>query len=250
MVIDIALVVISILVIVFSIKKGFITSVFGLVAWVLSVLIILKISMPISEALFDGFVREKIVHNISEKLTEDYAYGTAQSQFSAFVASTSKIIDSTSSLLNINLTTGLDTLNPENMTADKVAEVITDRYLSTIILYFIKWIVSVVGFVLLVLAFTYIGRLITRVIRATPFKKADRALGGVVGVIKAFVIVLVVSALLQISTGLIFSNNAIKELSKPEYQTKESNYVKMVNESKIVEFMNEHSPINERLYKW
>lgn len=248
--IDIALIAISVLVIFFSIKKGFLRSVFGLVAWVLAVVVILKFSMPIAETIFNNFAREKLIDSISEKLTNDYAYGTAQSKFDVFAVSISHMLETSSNLLGVSLNSGIENLNTANLSADKVAEIITDTYLATIVMYFIKWIVSIIGFIVLVIFFNFIGRALATLIRKTPLRSADKALGGVVGIIKAFVIVVIISALLQISTGLVYSNNAIKSFSKDKYENKKSNYTSLVEDSKIVEFMNENSPINKSLYKW
>lgn len=249
MVIDIALMCISLLVIISSIKRGFLSSILGLVAWIVSAILIMKFSMPISEWIYDSFVRERVIKSVAEKIS-DTNLGNAQATYSAFLATVTPALTAASKLLNVNLITNLDTMNTAGLSTEKVAGLITDNYFSTLILYFVKWIVSIVMFIVLLAILRYISGLIIKLVRVTPFKSADKLLGGVIGVIKAFVVVVVLSAMIELSVGLINGNNTIKSIKKTDYQPKESKYIQMVNESKIVKFMNEESPINKSLYKW
>jgi|GEM_PF-1764296 len=239
MLVDIVLIAVSVLIIVMGIKRGFISSVLGLVAWLAAAFCVVKFSMPISEWIYTEFVRESIIKRVSKTLESDYAFGTVQSQFSAFTDTISTLLKSATKLIGTDTSQSVQNFDPSGMTLEQVSRNITDSYLSPLVIQLCKWVVSFVGFFVLIALFNVVGNLIAKLIKSTPFKNADKLLGAVAGVLKAAVMLIVFSVLLQTSSGLIQSNNAIKSMQGDDGKVKASGFAQAVDESKIVTAINE-----------
>lgn len=234
MFIDILLIVASILIIIYGARRGFISSLFGLVAWVAAVICVIKFSAPVSEWIYTDILRDSMVQRVSDTLQNEYAFGTAQSTYNTFAQSMADLMNATQGMLDIDNSQSVLSYNTQGLSANEVAITITDSYLSQIITKLCKWIVSIFGFFVLMAIFGAVGNLISKMIKATPFKKVDGLLGGVVGAVKAIIMLIVISILLRMSTGIIQSNNALKSIQNQDEAVKVSSFVNSIENSRIV----------------
>ncbi len=238
MLIDIALLIVSVIIIIYGIRQGFISSVLGLVAWIATIICVAKFSTPVAEWIYSDFLRDNVAEKVGSSL-QDCGYGTAKSQYDIFVQSISETLNSVSNILNLNSSPDISNYNPDGYSINEVANTITDSYLSSIVIQLCKWIVSIVGFVLLMALFNYICRFIAKILRATPLKKADGLLGGIFGALKAVVIVIVISISLKMLSGVVQSNNALKSIENGTNTPKVSAFSSAVDDSYIVNKVND-----------
>lgn len=238
MLVDIVLIVVSVMIILKGIKRGFISSVLGLVAWLAAALCVVKFSTPIAEWIYIEFLRESTIRKVSETLQSDYAFGTAQSQFSSFAETISSLLKASTKLIGTDTSQSVLNFDPSGMTLEQVSRNITDSYLASLVIQICKWFISFVGFFVLLSLFNIVGNLISKLIKSTPFKNVDKLLGAVAGTLKAAVMIIIFSLILQTSSGLIQSNNSIKSIQSDEGKMKVSGFAQSVDDSKIVVAIN------------
>lgn len=237
--IDIVLLAIAIIIIIHGVRRGFVSSIFGLVAWIVALVCVVKFSLPFAEWLYTDVLREGIIEKLSKTLENDYAFGTAQSQYNAFAQSISEMLNSTTGMLGLDTSSNVLSFNTEGLTVTEVAQNITDSFLSPIVIQICKWIISIVGFIILMSIFGIISNFIIKVIHATFLKSTDKILGGVVGGLKAIVMTIVFAILLNMASGMIESNNAVKALINGKENSKVSSFTTAVEESQIVKAVND-----------
>lgn len=239
MLVDIVLIVVSVMIVLRGIKRGFISSVLGLIAWLVAAFCVVKFSMPIAEWIYIEFFRESTIRKVSETLQSDYAFGTAQSQFSAFTETISSLLKASTKLIGTDTSQNVLSFDASGMTLEQVSRTITDSYLAPLVIQICKWFISFIGFFVLVSLFNIVGNFIAKLIKSTPFKNVDKLLGAVAGILKAAVMIFVFSLILQTSSGLIQSNNSIKSMKSDEDKVKVSGFVQSVDDSKIVAAIND-----------
>ncbi|MEG1437257.1 MAG: CvpA family protein, partial [Oscillospiraceae bacterium] len=206
---------------------------------VLTVICVLKFSTPVAEWIYNDFLRGQVVTKLGKTLQADYAYGTAQSQYNVFAQAISEVMKATSDMLGLDNSQSVLNFNPSGLSINEVSQTITDSYLSPIVIKLCKWVVSIFGFFILMAIFGSVGNLISRLIKATPLKNGDKLLGGVVGAVKATIMIIVFSVILNMSSDIIQSNNALKALQNENGTVKASSLANSIHKSWLVSTVND-----------
>jgi uncharacterized membrane protein required for colicin V production len=244
MFIDIALLILALLIIWIGVRQGFISGVLSLAAWCGAMFLTYRYSYFVAEFLYDRVIREKSIEKVSDILQNEYAFGTAKSRFNDFIAVLSQSLKTWSNALGIQIDSqSILNYNASDRTLRDVCEYIVDIYLADIIINLCKRIVSVVGFVLLIVLFRSIAQYITQTVRSSKLQKADGILGGAVGTAKAVVIVAALAFLIRITSGIFQSGYAIGKLKEPNVRGQEtSELYSQVENSFIVNLVSDVLP--------
>lgn len=235
MLVDVLLIVMSIIIIRNALKQGFLATIVGFIAWLVTAYFVLKYSQYFAQLLYTGIVRDRAIAKVSKTLENDYAFGTAQNQFMMFLMGISRLLGSASRFINVDTSQRVLDFDATGMTLEQVSRNITDSFLAPVLIEVCNWIVSIIGFAVLIAIFSSVGNMIVNAIRITPFKSVDKVLGGVVGALKAVVMVVVLSFVLYALAGLSQSDIAFKNIQGNT--DKVLFFAKSVEESNIIELV-------------
>lgn len=212
MLVDVLLIIMSVIIIRTGLKQGFLATIVSFIAWLAAAYFVLKYSQYFAQILYTGVVRDRAIKKVSKTLEDDYAFGTAQNQFMMFLMSISKLLNSASRFIDVDTSQLILDFDPTGMSLEQVSRTITDSFLAPVLIEICGWIVSVIGFAVLIVMFSSLGNMVANTIQITPLRSVDRLLGGVVGVLKAVVMVVVISFTLYALVGISQSDVAFKNV--------------------------------------
>ncbi len=210
MLVDVLLIIMSVIIIRTGLKQGFLATIVSFIAWLAAAYFVLKYSHHFAQILYTGVVRDRAIKKVSATLVDDYAFGTTQNQFMMFLMGVSRILNSASGFIDVDTSQRILDFDPTGMSLEQVSRTITDSFLAPVLIEVCDWIVSIIGFAVLIAVFSSLGNMVANTIRITPLRSVDRLLGGVVGVLKAVVMVVVISFTLYALAGISQSDVAFK----------------------------------------
>ncbi|MBE6716422.1 MAG: hypothetical protein E7573_05830 [Ruminococcaceae bacterium] len=203
-IIDLLLLLFVVAVAVFSAKKGFLLSLFNIIAYIISGIAAKVLSLPVTEYIYNDFIKERIISELYEIMpsgsveTELYAVvENAMASLPDFFTATAKQFGLYPDLSSV--------VTDSNLTA----EMIESTYISSILCNVISVVVLVIMFVL----FSFILKIILSLVNHSLTKEKHKVIrganmffGAAFGVIKGIIPAGAVCALLNILSPLI--NNA------------------------------------------
>ena len=205
-------------------KRGFVKSVFGIVAFVAAIILAFILSTPISNFTYDKVIEPTVSTAIENTINKQVASSTE--------ALTENVLDALPAFIRNNIDKG--NISNINFLDVDTAESLADKICETVVkpgaIYFLKIIISLILFIVLSFIFKFVVKLLNKVFSFSIIGKVNRTLGGIIGVIMGLVItllfVLIVNVVVSVSDGFwIFTQETI-------------------NQSKIFSFVLENLPIN------
>lgn len=201
-------------------RNGFLSTVFGLVGWLVALFCCMMWSETAARWLYDSFVHEKLLSTVAANLPADLIAavnsGAASSQEA--LQSLQQSLNSLGSILGPQFS-GIDTsaagavLSTFQQDGGTLAQIITDQILQPIAMKFLGVIASIGIFVIVLVVFSLLRRL-TRARRhpAGFLGKSNRFLGGVLGfgegIVSCYFYTLVLSLLVSLTGGSLNWLNA------------------------------------------
>ena len=212
-------------------KRGFVKSVIGVVGLLLAIVLAFTISGAAANGIYSAFVQKPSEQAIESAISGQVGTLSIEDNLTA-------AIDAMPSLVK-NLMTH-NGLTAEKLaqkigggtqnTAQAIAVAVTDTVVRPVMTLFIRFIAFIVLFVALQIAVVFVGRLISKLVRHTPLKGANAALGAVLGAVKGLVWVLLAVMLMQAIAGFVTSEDAL--ISQ-----------KSISETTVVRFVADHNPL-------
>lgn len=186
---DITLLLIVVVFVVFSAKKGFALSLLNTIAFVFSGVFSYKLSGILSEFIFSSFLYDSMQIRFNEVLSNISLDSNNQLQ-----ALTESIPDGFIKIwegFGFNLDNLLNTsMQADYPSSEELVKCFIDNVASGIVTSVLKIVVFILLFIVLSIVFKYIASLLDKVIKITPIAgKANTVLGGVLGVVKGLVLV-------------------------------------------------------------
>ncbi len=190
---DIVLLLVTVVIIIVSAKRGFVISLLSTVSVALSGFLSYKFTKPLTEFIYSSFLYDKIETKLTEVLTglsQNVSYGD---KIQAMIDSIPTGIVNASQGLGFNLNFAVESLQLDLFTNEAIVKAFMDNIGSYIIKSVLEIVVFVVLFAVLSVVFKYISLLFNKLVRKIPVVgKANTILGGVLGLVKALVTVVVI----------------------------------------------------------
>lgn len=190
---DIILGVIAIIIIVISAKKGFALSLLNTVSVVLSAFLSYKFTKPLSEFIYSSFLYDKIELKLTEVLSglgQDISY---DDKLDALLGALPQGLINVSQGFGFNLENKKEILQPIDFNNDAVVKLFIDNIASDIIQSVLEVVVMIVLFFVLSFVLKNISLLFNKLVKKIPVVgKTNTVLGGVLGLIKAVVSVVLI----------------------------------------------------------
>lgn len=227
-IVDIALILIFAVTVIVSAKKGFVRSVSGIVAWALAAVLTISFCAEVSDTIYDTVLKDTVTNAIDERVevsndAEDIASITSQTiqNLPEFVVSAAEAV-------------GIDVEDIEKKSANftvnerDIASALEEKVVGPIVRAATKAVVFVLMLLILSSLLAFLLKPVGKLVEKLPLiKQANTLLGAVLGLVKALLLLVVLSMLLELFAG--FGEN---ELSKAVGQ---SEIIKLIVESSITD---------------
>ncbi len=186
------------------------------------------LSSNFSQIVYDNYVRQKCLDTINEKIVVSNNIDETINNLNNFVNGLPEYISSSLNIKNIDIS------------STALSESILNNVFEPIIMVIIKVVIFISAFILFFGATGIIIAVIRRHNKKTeekngkrsPLKTADKTFGMIFGVIKAFIIILAVSAVLMYFADM------------DEIMFKESKFLQEAEHSVLIKYITEINPFN------
>lgn len=194
------LLLISLIIIIYSAKKGFVATVLSAVSFVGATIFAKKVSVIASEFIYSSFLRAKITDTITNHLDNFSSVDEKKNAMVSFFPQW---------MLRISEASGLDLkkLSDNVLNSGAEDEVFVENFVDTFAYPIIKEvsivILFVVIFILLFVLFVYVSKLLSKITKKIPIiGKANTFFGIILGVLKSVTLIFVICAFFNISAFL------------------------------------------------
>lgn len=206
-------------------SRGFVLSLVSLVRYAVGMPVAFFVADRYNMIIYSRFVRDEAVSRVSQALQ-------SSADIDGFAASVRETVDS----LPFGMSGIVDLSFLDNVSSANITESVASNIVEPVACVIIK----IVLFILTLLAFSLLAWLISKLIKRLdkikniPFKKTNKFLGAVFGVIKSVLVIAVLCAVLVFVKDYIFASS-------------QNEFVNQVNSSAIVEFVNKINPLADLL---
>lgn len=217
--IDLSIIIITALAVYLGVRRGLLISLLGMLRVAVGVPLSLYVGEAYNKQIYDDYIRQYVLEQVSKKITN--SQGLAD-----FTAQLKEKVNAFSFLLSDKI--DLDVIN--GFSADNAALYITDNVIEPVALEIVKLVLILLTF-LLFYVITGIIVSVAKNIREKkklPLHNTNSVLGGVFGLAKALIIVLVVGAISDLVIGI---------------SAKDNEFIRQLEGSTILKFINEYNPI-------
>ncbi len=202
-IIDIIFILVLAVVIITSVKKGFIVSLFELVGTIASFVAARVLSDSLALPVFEKFVKpgaeNLLSQNLGEIATKDYG-----AQIESAINSIPDFFASILSLMGIEKEALIEKVASSDFASGSLLESLMESVVTPLGTAVVQFILFAVLVALITLVLRVFVRLLDRIIKKIPaIKQMNSALGGVVGAVRGVLIVVILSVLLAVGAGFI-----------------------------------------------
>ena len=202
-IIDIIFILILAVVVITSVKKGFIVSLFELVGTIASFVAARLLSDSLAQPVFEKFVSpgaEKLLaQNLGDVATTDYG-----AQIEGAINSIPDFFASILSLMGIEKEALIEKIASSEFASGSLLDSLMESVVSPLGTAVVQFILFAVLVALITLVLRVLVRLLDKIIKKIPaIKQMNSALGGVVGAIRGVLIIVIISLLLAVGAGFI-----------------------------------------------
>lgn len=202
-IIDIIFLLIFGVVIITSVKKGFIVSLFELVGTIASFVAARLFSDSLAAPVFEKFVKpgaeNLLSQNLGEVATTDY--GT---QIEEAINSIPDAFASILNLMGISKEALVEKVSSSDFASGSLLDSLMESVVTPVGTAVVQFILFAVLVALITLVLRVLVRLLDKIIKKIPaIKQMNSALGGVVGAVRGLLIVVIISLLLAVAAGFI-----------------------------------------------
>ena len=211
-ILDIVLVLIFILSIIITAKKGFLISVIGVVAFALSLFIAISVSAPVSEYVYKNFVREPVYN--SAVTTLETALGNAETsaaeKLDSFYDSLPDFVENFVKTEGLSSEEIVANFKGENLNATAVADSLFNGVVDPALTTLINYIFVILFAIVLSIIAKFLSKAITKLIKGNIIGKTNALLGAILGAVSGAVIVICI----YLAVSLLANNFNIVPLTE------------------------------------
>lgn len=202
-VLDVILAAVAVLCLVLGVKRGFVKSIVRMIGSLVSLVAAFLISSPVAEWLFTALFRPTVENAVHGAIGADASASLASltGQWASVLASLPEVIRNGLSATGIQTPEQLGAAVAEQgaVTAGDAATVLVDQLIAPLCVMVIQVIVFILLFIVLSIVVRLLAGLLDKVFSAIPLvRELNTALGAVAGLLHGAVLVLVLTAALQL----------------------------------------------------
>ena len=228
-IVDAIIIAVIVLVIVRSSKKGFVSSLIDTFAMIIATIASYTFTPKVSQFIYDSFIKNSVSKGFEKVLDEMNANAAVNDKVDAMIASLPE------SALNLADSLGIINLNSIGAGLHMPGVVDNNQLISTVLndlaynvmITITKVVVFFVLFVIATLLIRMVSKFMEKINKIPLIGKLNSTLGGVLGVVKALVIVLVVCTVMY----FIASSSSNADLTGA------------ISSSKLYNFVTENNPL-------
>ncbi len=230
-IIDIVIIAVAIIVIVLSAKKGFVASFLDTFSIVISSFVSYKLSPVVADSMYNMFIRDLVRTEFRQALDEMASNLSVGEKVSGMINALPETALKLASSMGIDVNNFSSSLvSSVNTTNEALIDQVADTLAYDIMISLTKIVVFVILFILATLLIRFISSFFSNNLEKLPIIGGiDTLIGGVLGVVKAVVIIFAGSVLLYI----------VVQTADP------GSPLEMIKASKIYMFMEQYNPIIE-----
>ncbi len=209
-IVDILLILIFGAVIILSMKKGFVISLFELVGTVISFVAARVLSDSLAPTIFEEFVRggaeNALAQNLGDVATTDY--GT---QIEQAINSIPQSFSALMELMGIEKQALIDKIASADYASGSLLDTIMTNVVDPVGTAVVQFVLFAVLVALITVILRFVVRLLDAIIKKLPaIKQMNSALGAVVGVVKGALICVIIALVVSVAAGFINNEGFIK----------------------------------------
>lgn len=202
-IVDIILIVIFAIVIVISAHKGFFRSLIDLAGSLIAVVAARVLSSTFAKTVYDTVaadVAEKaLADSLGKAASVDYA-----EQLEGVLNSIPAGLDGVLQIMGLDKQMLLDKISSANLNGDNLVESLMNSVVSPLVTAVIQFVLFVILAIVLIIAVKFFARLLDKIIKKLPVIKGfNKTLGGVFGVLKGLLDVVIIALLISVIAGFV-----------------------------------------------
>lgn len=213
-IVDIFLIIVFVLTVIVSAKKGFFLSLFDLFRTLISLFIARILSVGVAPVLYDSFVEKGALSYLTKSLgnvgTTDYVTQVEQA-----LNSIPESLNGILSMLGFDKTALTDKIAAADLGGDNLIETIMNNLVEPVSTALIQFVVFAVSVIVIGLILKIVIKLLDRAIKKLPkLKSFNTMFGALFGVVRGGILVVIFSMLIISVASLINNENLIQYTSE------------------------------------
>lgn len=228
-IVDIVLAILIVVVVVVAAKKGFAATLVDAFSMLISAFAAYKVSPIVSDFLYDSFIKDIFEKKFSTALAEVSSSMSVSDKVSVLTQSLPSGIITFASSLGLDINSQMNSVATTASDNKQLVEAMVEKIAREAVTALLDVIVFIIIFVLASIVLSLISKLFKKINDIPLVGNVNAALGGVLGVINAAVIVFVICGVLYIIAEMNTDNA----------------FVQAVNSSKIYTVVTKYNPIVE-----
>lgn len=190
---DIVLVIVAVVIIIITAKKGFVLSLLGTVSVALSGFLSYKFSKPVSEFIYSSFLYDNIEEKLTNVLLNLSQDTSVDDKIQAMLSSFPEGVLNLSRGLGFEVEGALSSINLELFTNEDIIKAFIDNVASDVIMSVLNVVVFVVLFIVISFVLKYVSLLFSKIVKKIPLVgKLNTFLGGGLGIVKAVISIVII----------------------------------------------------------
>ena len=225
-ILDLIFIVLAVVMIILGAKKGLIKALLDGLSTIASGIIAYILATPVAKVIYDAFVRGVVKSEFLKGLNDSGTdFGSISEKVNALVNELPEGALAIASKFGFDVNGAIsNVVSSAPDSNESLVETLMTNIGDNIFLTITEAVTMIALFIIVSICLTFVIRLLNKVVKKLPvIKQANKLAGGLLGLVKAVVIIFV------ISTALVFVNN--EELSP------------IINSSIILEFVNNNNPL-------
>lgn len=229
-ILDVAVLVILFLAIFIGYKRGFIRTIINLIGYIAAAILAHLVSLPISQFIFNTFLRSKSVELIQNAISE-HAGGQSVTELinTAFAAIPEKINTLAASYIG-SMEEIKNNLIQSTPTTAEIAENVVDKVVAPISTMIIQTLAFIVLFIVFCIAVKLITKALKIIDKIPLIGSANAALGAVIGIVQAVVFLLIFTIVIAMIINL--SGNQLEAINNS-----------VIDQSYVFKIIYEYNPL-------
>ncbi len=198
---DIILVAIFALVIIISAHKGFFRSLIDFAGSFIALIAARVFSSTVAQTVFDSFLRGGIENTLASRLGDSASVDYAE-QLEGIIQSLPDGVVGIMQVMGVDKQMLIDKISSADLNGANLIESLMNTVVTPLVTSVVKFILFAIFAILLIVLIKLVGRLLDKIIKKLPvIKGLNKTLGGVFGVLRGAVDVVIIAVLISVVVG-------------------------------------------------
>lgn len=226
-IVDILIVALVFVIVGAAVKKGFVSTLIETFSFLISAFAASKLSPIVSGWAYDAFIRDTVEKNFNAALSEAASGMSMQAKAEELLSNIPEGMIKLAELTGFNTENLIYSVSAQAATNDQLVQNLIDSVVYNVVIAVSQAVVFILLFIVFIIALGFISKLFKKVNKIPLIGKVNEILGGILGIIKAVIVVFVVCTVLYIVAGVMDKNA----------------FVEAVVNSRIYSFICEYNPV-------